>query len=58
MEWWASLLSAAFAAGGAWMAVRGELRYLRRDVDNLAKRLDRLERPGPACPWPHYDYSD
>lgn len=30
-----ALLSAAFAAGGAWAAVRGELRYLRRDVEEL-----------------------
>lgn len=33
------LLIAAFAAGGAWGAVRFELRVLRRDVDNVAAKL-------------------
>ena len=28
-----ALLSAAFAAGGAWLAVKTELKYLRRDTD-------------------------
>lgn len=46
MEWWVAILSAVFAAGGAWMAVRVELSYLRRDVDRLATRVDRLEHPG------------
>lgn len=33
-------LSAVFAAGGAWVAVRVELRVLRRDVDRSHTRLD------------------
>lgn len=33
------LLIGAFAAGGAWAAVRFELRVLRRDVDHLAEKV-------------------
>lgn len=32
--------SAVFAAGGAYIAVRLELKYLRRDVDHAHKRID------------------
>lgn len=38
-----ALLSAAFAAGGAWMAVRGELKYLRRDTDRNHEEIQRVE---------------
>jgi hypothetical protein len=55
MEWWVSILSAVFAAGGAWMAVRVELSYLRRDVDRLTRRLDRLEHPGHGFRLPPWD---
>lgn len=35
-------LSAIFAAGGAWAAVRVELRYIRRDVDELRSQVQGL----------------
>lgn len=38
-----ALLSSAFAAGGAWVAVRAELRYLRRDIDENKREIDRVE---------------
>lgn len=38
-----SLLAAAFAAGGAWFAVKTELRYMRRDIDENKRELDRVE---------------
>jgi hypothetical protein len=34
------LFAAVFAAGGAWAAVRFELRALRRDVDRAHQRID------------------
>jgi hypothetical protein len=43
MEWAIALVSAAFAAGGAWVAVHVELRYLRRDVDAVIRRVNGLE---------------
>jgi len=36
----ALVASPIFAAGGAWAAVRIELKYLRRDVDLAHTRLD------------------
>lgn len=39
-DWLQVLLSAAFAAGGAYAAVRIELNWLRRDVDRLHARQD------------------
>jgi hypothetical protein len=41
MEWAVAVVAAIFAAGGAWAAVHIELRYLRRDVDRLAKSVGR-----------------
>lgn len=38
-----ALLSAAFAAGGAWLAVRTELKYLRRDVDENKRSIEKVE---------------
>ena len=38
-----AILSAAFAAGGAWIAVKSELKWLRRDVDRNARELEKLE---------------
>lgn len=35
-------LSAAFAAGGAYLGVKVELRYMRRDIDNNKNDLDKL----------------
>lgn len=32
-------LPAAFAAGGAWVAVKIELKYLRRDINSMNHRL-------------------
>jgi hypothetical protein len=32
-------ITGAFAAGGAYAAIRVELRWLRRDVDRLNKRV-------------------
>lgn len=43
MDWLQLLANAAFAAGGAWVAIRVELRWLRRDVDRVEKRVDGLE---------------
>lgn len=39
-----SALGAVFAAGGAWAAVRLEMRVLRRDVDRAHTRLDTHDR--------------
>jgi hypothetical protein len=41
-----SLVSAAFAAGGAYAAVRVELRLMRDQVREHAERLTTLERKG------------
>jgi hypothetical protein len=38
-----AMLSAAFAAGGAWLAVRTELKYLRRDVEINARAIEKVE---------------
>lgn len=50
MEWLTTfamtVLSAAFAAGGAYVAVRAELRFLWRDLDRLTQRVSQLETPG------------
>ena len=40
---WQWIVSAVFAAGGAWMAVRVELRWMRADMDDLKKRVRHLE---------------
>ncbi len=43
---WADLvvpaLSVPFAAGGAWVAVRAELKSIRRDVDRHESAIDKL----------------
>jgi len=39
-DWLQVVLSAAFAAGGAYAAVKVELRWLRRDVDRAHARID------------------
>lgn len=44
-EWLQLLLllgSPLFAAGGAYAAVRVELKYLRRDVDRAHQRIDAI----------------
>lgn len=50
MEWLTALgmtaLSATFAAGGAYVAVRVELRFLWRDLERLIDRVASLEAPG------------
>lgn len=33
------LVSASFAAGGAWLATRTELRYQRRDIDANSEEI-------------------
>jgi hypothetical protein len=38
-----ALLSAAFAAGGAWLAVKTELKYLRRDTDRNHEDIKAVE---------------
>lgn len=38
-----AVLSAAFAAGGAYMAVRIELKFHRRDIDRNRDSIIRLE---------------
>jgi polyhydroxyalkanoate synthesis regulator phasin len=37
------LLPAIFSAGGAYYAVKSELRWLRADVDELKRRVEKLE---------------
>jgi hypothetical protein len=37
------VLVAVFSAGGAYAAVRVELRFMRRDHDKLEKRVEGLE---------------
>lgn len=44
MEWLQTLIGAAFAAGGAYAAVRVHLYYLRRDIDRIEERVDGLEQ--------------
>lgn len=43
-EWAQSLLAISGAAVGAWAAVRIELQYLRRDLDELRARVALIER--------------
>jgi hypothetical protein len=47
-DWFAEILpaivGAVFAGGGAYYGVRIHLYYMRRDLDNLGGRIDRLER--------------
>lgn len=47
-DWLAQLLpaiiAAVFAGGGAYYGVRVHLYYMRRDVDALSGRVDRIER--------------
>ena len=43
MDWLPAILSAAFAAGGAYMAVRVELKFLWRDLTALGGRVKDLE---------------
>ena len=38
-----AMLSAAFAAGGAWLAVKTELKYLRRDTDRNHEDIKAVE---------------
>jgi hypothetical protein len=38
-----TIVTAAFSAGGAYYAVRTELRWLRSDVDDLKQRVTKLE---------------
>lgn len=46
-EWIANivigLVSGAFAAGGAWFAVRVEMRYMRRDIDDNRAAIKEVE---------------
>lgn len=37
------LATAAFAAGGAWCGIGIKLRWLRRDLDRVERRVDGLE---------------
>lgn len=43
MDWLQPLITAAFAAGGAYSAVWVHLRWLRSDVTKLERRVDGLE---------------
>ena len=36
-----AVISGAFAGGGAYMAIRVELKYLRRDVDQAHKKINK-----------------
>ena len=38
-----AILTAVFCAGSVWGVIRVELRYMRRDIDQAHKRIDRLE---------------
>jgi len=38
------LLTSSFAAGGAWVAVRLEIRLLQRDIDRAHTRVDGHDR--------------
>jgi len=38
-----AVISAAAAAGGAWAAVRTEMKYLRRDIDRNSREIERVE---------------
>lgn len=44
MEWAIAFISAASAAGGAYVAVRIELRFVWRELERLGKDVDELER--------------
>lgn len=39
-----AVLSATFAAGGAWLAVRTELKYMRRDIDDNRSSIKEVEQ--------------
>ena len=38
-----AILAGAFAAGGAWFAVRTDMKYLRRDVDENRNEIKAVE---------------
>ena len=48
MDGWLSLgfaiLTATAAAGGAWAAVRVELKYMQRDIQTLQVQVGRMNR--------------
>lgn len=43
-EWVQTLVAVAGSIVGAYAAVRVELRYMRRDLDNALERIERLEQ--------------
>lgn len=53
-EWWLPFLTAAFAAIGAFVANRTELRFVWRDIRRLARRVRHLEKLGT----PHRRWDD
>ena len=36
-------VTAVFSAGGAYMAIKTDLKYMRIDIDRLMERVQRLE---------------
>lgn len=42
MDWLPSVIAALAAAGGAWGAVRIELKYMRRDLDEVRAVVGRM----------------
>lgn len=45
-DWVIDILPAVGAAGAAWAAIKTELKWLRRDVDHLYRRVDHIEKRG------------
>jgi hypothetical protein len=39
-----AVISASFAAGGAWLAVRTEMRWMRRDIDENKIAIEKVEQ--------------
>lgn len=45
-DWFMSgLVAGAFAAGGAWMAIRGQLAAMRHQINAAHRRLDLIKAP-------------
>lgn len=40
-----AVVTAAFSAGVTWGAIRSELRYMRRDLDELRRKVFQLSAP-------------
>lgn len=45
MDWTAALLTVFGSAGGAWVAVRVEIHFMKRAIEAAHDRLDKIGAP-------------